>query len=310
MTRRTRNIAASHREKLLALSGTRGEDFQFLLNRWIIERFLYRLGVSAHKDRFVLKGATLFVAWGGQIYRPTKDLDLLGFGAAEVAEVAREIREVCSVPADDGIAFAVWRITAERIRDAAEYVGVRVRVPAELDSARISLQIDVGFGDAVEPAPNALVFPTLLPLTAPVIRGYPPEAVVAEKFHAMAVLGMANSRMKDFFDVWTFATTQRFTSRQLFRSISKTFERRQSAVPTALPVALTDEFLLDRSKAAQWAAFQARLSLRDVPGLHKAGEVIRLFLLPLLEQGVLDVPVEMAWEPPGPWSDRSDGVEQ
>lgn len=206
MTRKkVRNVAGSHRAKLLTLARTRGEDFQFLLGRWVVERFLYRLAGSAHKERFVLKGAMLFLAWEGRLYRPTRDLDLLGFGSSDVHDVTARIREVCAVPADDGIIFDLAGIQGERIREDAEYEGVRVRVPASLDGARIAMQVDVGFGDVVDPPPAEITFPVLLPLDAPVLRAYPPEAVIAEKFHAMVVLGIANSRMKDFFDVWALA---------------------------------------------------------------------------------------------------------
>ena len=153
MTRKARNVAASYRAKLLELARSRGDDFQFLLGRWTIERFLHRLAGSRHKDSFVLKGAMLFVAWGSKLYRPTKDLDLLGFGSGNVTEVANRIREICSVPGDDGIVFDVAGIEAERIKEDAEYEGVRVWVPASLDGARVTMQVDVGFGDVVDPAP-------------------------------------------------------------------------------------------------------------------------------------------------------------
>lgn len=191
MTKPLRNIAASHRAKLLALSKDRHEDFQFLLGRWMIERFLSRLTQSPHKNDFILKGAMLFLAWGSKLYRPTRDLDLLGFGDASVAAVANRIREICSSPANDGIIFDIATLHAERIKEDAIYEGVRVLVPASLDGARVTMQIDIGFGDAVEPAPEDHPFPTLLPLDPPIIRTYPPEAVIAEKFHAMVDLGIA-----------------------------------------------------------------------------------------------------------------------
>jgi hypothetical protein len=200
-----RDVAASHRAKLLTLARDRSEDFQFLLGRWVLERFLYRLAGSVQKDSFVLKGAMLFLAWEGRLHRPTKDLDLLGFGSSDVVDVTHRIREVCAVAADDGIVFDLAGIQGERIKEDAEYEGVRVRVPASLDGARVSMQIDVGFGDLVDPPPAELTFPVLLPLDAPVLRAYPPKAVIAEKFQAMVVLGIANSRMKDFFDIWTLA---------------------------------------------------------------------------------------------------------
>jgi len=162
--KKVRNIAGSHRAKLLALARNRGEDFQFLLGRWVVERFLFRLAGSSQKDSFILKGATLFLAWEGQLHRPTKDLDLLRFGSPDVDEAARRIREVCAVPVEDGIVFDLAGIQGERIKEDAEYEGVRVRVPASLDGARISMQIDIGFGDLVDPPPAEITLPVLLPL--------------------------------------------------------------------------------------------------------------------------------------------------
>lgn len=214
-----RDVAASYRAKLLLLARDRGEDFQFLLGRWVMERFLYRLAGSVQSDSFVLKGAMLFLAWEGRLHRPTKDLDLLGFGSSDVLEVTDRIREVCAVPAEDGIVFDLAGVEGERIKEDAEYEGVRVRVPARLDGARVSMQIDVGFGDAVEPPPAELTFPVLLPLDAPVLRAYPPEVVIAEKFQAMVALGIANSRMKDFFDIWTLAQTHGFDFEVLAGSV-------------------------------------------------------------------------------------------
>lgn len=296
-----RNIAASLRAKLLALARDRGEDFQFLLGRWIIERFLFRLGASRHKDSFVLKGAMLFLALGGKVYRPTRDLDLLGFGSAELGDVVARIAEICSTPGNDGIIFATDSIEAERIREDAVYEGVRVWVPASLDGAKVKIQIDVGFGDDVEPAPVERPFPTLLPLDPPVVLAYPLETVIAEKLQAMFVLGIANSRMKDFYDLWTFATTEQFDIRQLARSIQATFERRQTPLPETAPTALTDEFLLDPAKRAQWEAFCRRLGLRALPSLEIVGRQIREFLMPVLERARKPADQILVWVPAGPW---------
>jgi predicted nucleotidyltransferase component of viral defense system len=252
-TEKRPNIAASHRVKLLTLAHERREDFQFVLGRWAVERFLFRLSRSEHRDRFVLKGATLFLAWAGKLHRPTKDLDLLGRGIHEVGEVVNAIRDICSVECDDGLKFNFAEIEGWRIAEDAEYDGVRVKVPASLDGARIPMQIDIGFGDAVEPAPQSLTFPVLLPLDAPIVSAYPPEAVVAEKFHAMMVLGIANSRMKDFFDVWTLASTYNFEMDALSRAVRSTFDRRRAELPRGTPLALTSEFLEDPSKKLQWA---------------------------------------------------------
>jgi len=296
-----RNVAASHRAKLLALSRGRGEDFQFLLGRWVIERFLFRLAASRHKNSFVLKGAMLYLAWGGEAYRPTRDLDLLGFGNPEVNDLVARIAEICSVPAADGIVFDTGAIEAERIREDAEYEGVRVWVPASLDGARVTVQIDVGFGDVVVPAPDEVSLSTLLPLDPPVVRAYPIEAVIAEKLQAMVVLGIANSRMKDFYDLWTFAKTRRFDIRRLARSIQATFERRRTPLSAMAPTALTDEFLLDQAKRTQWGAFCRRTGMPEMPFLEVVGRQIREFLMPAVEcaRGAADQ--ILVWVPPGPW---------
>jgi len=298
MTRkRIANIAASHRAKLLNLARERGDDFQFLLGRWIVERFLYRLATSNHRDSFVLKGAMLFLAWEGMVHRPTRDLDLLGFGSSNVDDVVHLIQEICSVPAADGILFDLAEIEGERIKEDAEYEGVRIRVPASLDGAIVSMQIDVGFGDLVDPPPTVISFPVLLPLDAPRLRAYPPEAVIAEKFHAMVLLGIANSRMKDFFDIWTLASTYRFELGRLAASVRNTFERRRTDLPDSEPVALTDEFLEDRMKRTQWTAFGRRLGMREFPSLPVVGRMLSTFLMP----AVGAVGASLIWEPGGPW---------
>jgi hypothetical protein len=279
-----------------------GEGFQFLLGRWISERFLFRLGRSAHRDRFVLKGAMMFVAWDGKLHRPTQDVDLLGDGNPEVGEVVQRICEICAESVDDGIIFDLEAIRSEKIREDAAYEGVRVRVPASLDGARVSLRIDIGFGDVVEPAPAHLTFPVLLPLDPPIVRGYPPETVIAEKLQAMVMLGIGNSRMKDFFDIWTLARTHNFRLHALHRSVRKTFERRRTPFPAVAPVAFTAVFLLDENKQTQWKAFGNRCGL-DLPALHSVGAAIEEFVMPALWAPVLwaeDGP-DMVWTAPGPW---------
>ncbi|HSU53024.1 MAG TPA: nucleotidyl transferase AbiEii/AbiGii toxin family protein [Candidatus Dormibacteraeota bacterium] len=292
-----RNIAASHRAKLLNLAQERGEGFQFFLGRWVSERFLFRLGRSAHRDQFILKGAMMFVAWDGKLHRPTQDVDLLGYGNPELAEVARRIREICAEAVDDGIVFDLEAIRSEKIREDAEYEGVRVRVPASLDGARVLLQVDIGFGDLVEPPAAQLTFPVLLPLDPPIVRGYSPETVIAEKFQAMVVLGIGDSRMKDFFDLWTLARTHNFRLYPLHRSVRQTFERRRTPFPTAAPVALTDVFLLDENKQTQWKGFGNRSGL-ELPTLRAVGAVIEEFVRPILM--VEDGP-DLVWTAPGPW---------
>ena len=296
-----RNVAASYRARLLDLSRQRGEDFQFVLSRWAVERFLYRLGQSPYKDRFVLKGAMLFLPWTGALYRPTRDLDLLGSGDPDVNEVVRVIQDICRVEAEDGLMFDFDGITGERIREDAHYEGVRITAPVSLDGARIPLRIDIGFGDVVEPAPEELEFPTLLTDEPPRLRAYPPEASIAEKVHAMTVLGIANSRMKDFYDIWVLASSREFHLDVLRRSIQATFEGRKTPLPEGLPFALTAEFLTDAAKKAQWQAFVGRLATASsTPTLEEVGGRIGAFLLPVVAES-MPATLNSVWMPGGPW---------
>ena len=205
------NLAASVRQRLLNRARERSEDFNHLLTRYANERLLFRLAESAHRDEFVLKGATLFELWHDAVYRATRDVDLLGFGEPAVERVQAVFRELCAVDVEpDGLRFLEGSVRAERIRDAQEYGGVRVRLTADLDGARIALQVDIGFGDIVTPGVVEAEFPTLLDFPAPRLRTYPRETVVAEKFEAVVRLGIANTRMKDFYDLWAMATTFAF----------------------------------------------------------------------------------------------------
>lgn len=197
-----KNTAASVRARLLALAQSRGEDYQRVLGRFAIERFLYRLGRSPYRDKFTLKGATLFTLWTGHTHRPTMDLDLLGCGSSAIDEVEETIRAICEIQEEDGIVFDNKSVEGTKINEEDEYDGVRIKFQAELAGARIPMQIDIGFGDAIYPEPALASFPVLLPMEAPVIRAYPREASIAEKFHAMVVLDIRNSRMKDFYDIW------------------------------------------------------------------------------------------------------------
>jgi hypothetical protein len=198
MTKPVTNIAASVRAKLLARAQSKGEDFNLVLQRYAAERFLYRLGASRHRDTFVLKGAMLFALWGGSMYRATRDLDLTGYGQDEIQWLIDAVREICMTPCPtDGLTFKPDTVQAEPIRDESDYGGFRVRLSALLDSAQIRLQVDVGFGNAIVPGAQDEEYPTLLNGPPPLIRAYPREAVVAEKLHAMVVLGSATSRLKD-----------------------------------------------------------------------------------------------------------------
>lgn len=260
------NLAASVRARLLNIAKAEQTDFNSVLVRYALERFLYRLGQSAHADHFVLKGAMLFNLWYAMPHRPTRDVDLLGFGSSDLASIAQAFREIVTVTADDGIVFDAASVRVEEIRKNAGYAGARVIVSAELARARCKTQIDVGFGDAVTPEPVDAVYPVLIAdFAAPRLRTYPVYTVVAEKLHAMVLLGMTNSRLKDYLDLSVLLEREVLDPATLAAAIAATFTRRGTALPTALPMGLSDEFANDPSRQALWVAFLKKNALPAVP---------------------------------------------
>lgn len=282
MTKRLlKNIGVSIRARLLTISKRDHIDYHTLLVRYIIERFLWRLSISEHRADFFLKGAALFTV-SNIPQRPTKDLDLLGHGRSGVEDVLETIKRVCALPGEDGIVFHLETATSRRIREDEEYQGVRVEVDTQLDTIRVGLQIDVGFGDAVTPGPREVTYPTILPMPAPMVLAYPLESVVAEKFEAMVKLKLLNSRLKDFYDVYTIACTTSFEEKQLRSAIRTTFTRRATAVPMTAPVALTETFSGSSDKIKQWTAFLKRNKL-EAPDLAEVVAVNRSMVWPVVE---------------------------
>ena len=279
-----RNIAASIRQRLLNRARVNGEDFQLLLDRYAVERFLYRLSVSNVRDEFLLKGALLFTLWFNAAYRPTRDADFLGYGPRDGEALARTIRRICAIECEDGIAYDPDSIKVVEIREHASYQGLRATLRAELDRARCTLQLDVGYGDAVTPAPVDITFPGLLDdLPAPALRAYPRETVFAEKLEAIAQLGIANSRMKDYFDLWALAREGAMDTRALGKAITATFNRRETPLPASMPVGLTTSFSEDAQKRRQWNAFVTRNRL-GAPALNAVVEVLATFVEEPLKQ--------------------------
>ena len=282
MPREPRNIGASVRARLLDRARAERSDFQILLTRYALERLLYRLSVSPHRDRFILKGAMLFVTWVADPFRPTRDLDLLGYGDNDAETIAETFRSICTQPvADDGVTFDVAALTAAPIREEMDYDGVRICTTARIAGARISIQVDIGFGDAITPAAIEIDYPTLLDAPAPHLRAYPVETVVAEKFEALVTLGMANSRLKDFYDLWVISRTFELRRAVLIEAVHRTFERRGTVLPSDTPVGLTDEFA--EAWATQWRAFLGRDRMAAAPDAFAATVAdLRAFLMPLV----------------------------
>jgi predicted nucleotidyltransferase component of viral defense system len=306
-----RDPAASVRRRLLNLARERGEDFQRVLIRYTSERLLYRLSCSEYRDSFVLKGALLFAVWFSEPYRPTKDLDLLGRGPSEVGPLVEAFRALCSTPVEaDGLTFLPESVVGGAIRDEMEYGGIRINLLALLGNARIPLQVDVGFGDAVTPAPSEVDFPTLLDLPGPRLRVYPRETVVAEKLEALVRLDLDNSRMKDFYDLWVLSRRFAFEGAVVVQAVRATFQRRGTALPADTPVALTTTFSDSSAKQTQWQAFIRRgASAADVPPLAEIITGLRAFLLPPLEALQGARPFANTWSPGGHWSPTASVVD-
>ena len=298
-----KDIAASVRQRLLDIAHARNEDFQLVLIRYGIERLLYRLSRSEHRDAFVLKGAMLFELWTGHMHRSTLDVDLSGKGEESVARYVDVFKAVCSEPVeDDGLFFQADTIQGEEIREDQQYAGVRITLSAKLGVARIPIQIDIGFGDVITPRANKVEFPTILPFPAAKIRAYPKETVVAEKFQAMVVLGIANSRMKDFFDIWVLAQQNEFNGAVLAQAIKATFTRRRTPLPERPPLALTPEFSTDALKQTQWRAFirKGRLALEPA-SLDAVVEAVAAFVWPPTEAMASAGAFNKNWSASGPW---------
>jgi predicted nucleotidyltransferase component of viral defense system len=278
MIKATRDIGASVRARLLNLARERGQVLDLLLTRYALERLLYRLSLSAHRNRFVLKGAMLVTTWFEDPHRPTRDLDLLGYGDPSAEAMSIVWKEICGTVVDDGITFDGETLRIAPIREDLEYGGLRIRTTATMARAQIAVTIDIGFGDAVEPGVEEIDLPVLLDLPVPRLRAYARETVIAEKFHAMIARGLANSRMKDFYDVWVLSKFYTFDTR-LARAIAATFRRRQTEIPETLPDAFTPGFFRNQGKIQQCSAFVRDLSAES-PTLETVVSELATFIGP------------------------------
>lgn len=297
-----RNISRSVRDRLLNKARAEKLDFNMLLTRYTLERLLYRLSIAEQRDQFLLKGALLFDLWFDIPHRPTRDVDLLGFCSADIPQLESVFRDICRIEVEDGIAFQPESVKGAEIRKEANYAGIRVMLIGVLDSARCSVQIDIGFGDAVVPSPDEINYPVILSdMPEPHLRVYPRYTVVAEKLEALTSLGMQNSRMKDFFDLWVLAKYSDFDGRILARAIAATFERRRTHLPDSIPIGLSDEFINDVQKGKQWQAFLRKNSIDAMP-LATVIADLRGFLLPVLKSIASDNKYGAQWQAGKGWA--------
>ncbi|HOO56479.1 MAG TPA: nucleotidyl transferase AbiEii/AbiGii toxin family protein [bacterium] len=295
-----KNIPASVRQKILNRARNDNRPFNELLQYYAMERFLYRLSKSSHSDRYILKGALMLRVWNAPQFRPTMDIDLLGKTDRDAAAIVAQIREIIAVDVTpDGLFFDPESIQTEQITEAAEYEGIRVRFQGNLDTARINMQIDIGFGDAIFPEPEKADLPTLLDFPAPTIMCYSRESAIAEKFEAMVKLGVLNSRMKDFYDIWLLSRQFDFNGKKLAEAIRKTFEKRGTDYAVDI-VAFSLDFAND--KQAQWTAFRKRLQQDSVPeSFEIIVSAIKEFLKPIISSIAQETPDPTKWVASGPW---------
>jgi hypothetical protein len=297
------NLIASVRQRLLNQSRELKEDFNLTLVRYGVERFLYRLAQSPYSDRFVLKGATLFAVWTKEMYRPTRDLDLLGHGDSSADILRNLFVSLCTLEVEpDGLIFDPASIRVTEIREDQEYPGQRVRLKILLGKAEIPLQIDIGFGDVITPKADEITYPTILGGPAPRLKAYPRETVIAEKLQAMTELGILNTRIKDFYDMWVMSQKFTFQGPLLIQAIRSTFQRRQTEIARLPPIALTPEFGENVDKVNLWRAFLERNRL-EIGQVEFAEVIVELqeFLLPPLRAISSQVNFNQQWLPGGPW---------
>jgi len=301
--KKVKNIAASARARLLERARSEGRPFNEILQYYAMERFLFRLSRTEHAGRFVLKGGLMLPLWGGPVARATRDIDLLGRDKRSVADLVGVMREcvLAKVP-DDGLVFDPKDVVGEEIRLAARYDGVRVRCGGHLATARILIQIDVGFGDVVTPAAQTTTYSSLLDFEAPRLLATTPETAIAEKLEAIVVLDMANTRMKDFLDIWVLSEGRAFDGALLARAFDATFRRRRTPLPVVKPTALTSAFAASTAKQKQWRAYLTKGRIQgQVPNLESVVSRIASFAMPAMDALASGAQYSATWPPGGPW---------
>lgn len=276
--RMTQDLAASIRARLLNIAKADNTDFNQILVRYALERLLYRISISKYSGQFLLKGALLFTLWYDMPHRPTRDADLLGFGDSNLKSLEDAFRAISNIQVEDGIVFDPNSVAVEEIRKEAGYAGARVLVTAELAKAKTKTQVDIGFGDAVTPQPIDATYPTLIAdMPAPQLRVYPIYTVAAEKLHAIVLLGMTNTRLKDYFDLQVLLDRERIDIRILSEAVSATFTRRGMPIPTEVPIGLTEEFANDPTRQKLWDAFLKKNDITALPLSETVRQINELF---------------------------------
>ncbi len=296
------NLPASVHQRLLDKARASGRPFNEMLQHYANERFLYRLSKAPQAGKFVLKGALMLSVWKSTLSRPTQDIDLLGRISNDIETVTSVMRTACQAKVQpDAMVFHADTVQGRRTADDADYEGIRIGLQGNLGNARVFVQLDVGFGDAVVPAAMDIDYPTILDFPAPKLKGYNRETTIAEKFHVMVKLGILNSRMKYFFDIWLLSRQFAFDGETLANAIGTTFRKRDSEIPLK-PVAFQQQFRRDATKQTQWRAFLRKSMLTKVPvSFHEVVGAVAAFLKPVTASLAANEPFRRTWRPPGPW---------
>jgi len=305
----TEGLARSIHTRLVALSKEMGLEAQFLLERYALHRLLYRLSTSRHADRFLLKGAQLMLIWVGESARATRDADLLGFGELSDEALTSIFTELCAIEAaEDGVVYQADTIRIQPIREETAYGGRRVQLLAQLGSARLRVQVDVGIGDAVTPEPEWVDLPPMLDLPTARLRAYRPETSIAEKLETILARGLLNSRLKDYLDVYVLSQREAFDRATLSEAVRATLVRRGTAIPDKAPAGLTRAFVKEPGKAAQWRSLLQKANVSGVSDdLGVVVGAVARFLEPVLESVHRGVTEPGTWPPGGPWREKEDG---
>ena len=305
ISKKQTNIAASVRQRILNKARATERPFAELLQYFAMERFLYRLSKSTYSGNFILKGALMLSVWNAPYTRPTMDIDMLGQMDNDINSIISFAQEVCLQEVEpDGIIFDLDSVTTENIREDGDYGGIRARFKGSLDTARFSMQLDIGFGDVIVPKVDVFNYPVLLHLPQPRLHGYSKESTIAEKFEAMVKLGIINSRMKDFFDVWMLSRQFDFDGIILTAAIKQTFSARGTGLKPE-PIPLTNSFAADISKSAQWRGFIRNNRISNVPqDFKEIVSAVASFLMPIAECLAGKRPFKDVWKAPGPWRKR------
>jgi len=297
------DLQASVRSRLQNKAKETNRPFAEVLQYYGMERFLYRFSKSEYVTKFVLKGALLFFAWQIPERRTTLDIDFLSCFDNQVENIEAVVRSVCDQTVEpDGLIFDAKTVQGHKIKEDADYEGVRVKFIGFLDRSRIPMQIDVGFGDIVYPKAKVIDFPVILDFSRPHLKGYPPESVISEKFEAMIKLGLLNSRMKDFYDIWLMLRQFDFSGSNLTQALKGTFKHRKTDLPTGKPLFVEEIYDEKSDRQTLWKAFLRKGDIEQAPErLAMIAKEIEHFLIePLraLDQGTT---FDRKWKAPGPW---------